>query len=51
MHPFSKIPLFLEIQDVPTFYRPIGKAKVLSDSFNGFLYKFYPQSILIFEEY
>ena len=51
MHPFSKIPLFLEIQDVPTFYRPIGKTKVLNDSFNQFVYKFYPQSILILEEY
>ena len=49
--PFSKIPPFLEIQDVPTFYRPIGKTKVLNDSFNRFVYKFYPQSILILEEY
>ena len=30
--PFSKIPPFLEIQDVPTFYRPIRKTKVLNDS-------------------
>ena len=49
--PFSKIPLFLEIQDVPTFYRPIRKTKVLNESFNQLLYKFYPQSILILEEY
>ena len=48
---FSKIPPFLEIQDVPTFYRPIRKAKVLNESFNQFVYKFYPQSILILEEY
>ena len=32
--PFSKIPPFLEIQDVPTFHRPIRKTKVLKDSFN-----------------
>ena len=32
--PFSKISPFLEIQDVPTFYRLIGKTKVLNDSFN-----------------
>ena len=49
--PFSKILPFLEIQDVPTFYRPIRKTKVLNDSFNRFVYKFYPQSILILEEY
>ena len=49
--PFSKIPPFLEIQDVPTFYRPIRKTKVLNDPFNRFVYKFSPQSILIFEEY
>ena len=30
--PFSKISSFLEIQDVPTFCRPIGKTKVLNDS-------------------
>ena len=40
--PFAKIPLFLEIQDVPTFYRPIGKTKVLNESFNQLLYNFYP---------
>ena len=49
--PFSKIPPFLEIQDVPTFYRPIRKTKVLNDFFNPFVYKFYPQSILIVEGY
>ena len=49
--PFSKISPFLEIQDDPTFYRPIGKTKVLNDSFNRVLYKFYSQSILILEEY
>ena len=48
---FSKIPPFLEIQDVPTFYRPIRKTKVLKDSFSRFVYDFYPQSILILEEY
>ena len=49
--PFSKIPPFLEIQDVPTFYRPIGKTKVLNDYFDWFVYKFYPKRILILEEY
>ena len=34
--PFSTIPPFLEIQDVPTFYRPIRKTKVLKDSFNSY---------------
>ena len=48
--PFSKIPLFLEIQDVPTFHMSIGKAKVLNISCNQFAYNFYPQSILILEE-
>ena len=28
------IPPFLEIQDVPTFYNPIQKRKVLKDLFN-----------------
>ena len=50
-HPFSKILPFLEIQNVPSFYRPIEKTKVLNESFNQLLYKFYPQSILISEEY
>ena len=45
------IPPFLEIQDGPTFYRPIGKTKVLKHSFNRFAYNFYSQSILILEEY
>ena len=39
------------IQDVPTFYRPTGKTKVLNYSFNQFVYNFYPQSILILKEY
>ena len=49
--PFSKIPPFLEIQDVPTFYKLIKKIKVLKNSFNKFVYNFNPQSILILEEY
>ena len=49
--PLSKIPLFLKIRDVPTFYGPIRKTKILNDSFNRFVYNFYPQSILILEEY
>ena len=48
--PFSKIPPFLEIQDVPTFHMSIGKTKVLNNSCNQFVYNFYPQSILILEE-
>ena len=36
-HPFSKISAFLEIQDVTTFYRPVGKTKALKDSFNLFV--------------
>ena len=48
---FSKITLFLEIQDVLNLHRPIVKAKVLKDVFNWFVYNFYPQSILILEEY
>ena len=48
--PFSKIPPFLEIQDVPTFHRSIGKTKVLNNSCNPFVYSFFPQSILILEE-
>ena len=55
-HPLSrstppKILPFPEIQDVPIFHRPIRKTKVLNESFNQFLHKFYPQSILILEEY
>ena len=49
-HPFSKIPPFLEIQDVPTFHRSIGKTKVLNNSCNQFLYSICPQSILILKE-
>ena len=37
--PFSRIPPFLKIQNVPIFYRPIRKTKVLNDSFNQFVYK------------
>ena len=48
--PFSKIPLFLEIQDVPTFHRLIKKTKVLNNFCNRFVYNFYPQSILVLEE-
>ena len=48
--PLSKIPPFLEIQDVPTFHRSIGKTKVLNDSCNQFVYHFYTQSILVLEE-
>ena len=48
---FSKISPFLEIQDVPTFYRHTGKTNGLIESSNRLLYKFYPQSILILEEY
>ena len=47
---FLRFPLFLEIQDVSTFYRSIGKTKVLNNSCNQFLYNFYPQSMLILEE-
>ena len=49
--PFSSILPFLELQDVPTFYRPLRKTKVLNNLFNQFVYKFYPQFILILEEY
>ena len=38
---FSMIPSFLEIQDVPTFYNPIDKRKVLKDIFNRVVYNFY----------
>ena len=51
--PFLDQPLpppFLEIQDISTFHRPIGKTKVLNNSCNQFVYNFYPQSILILEE-
>ena len=49
--PFSRLSPFLEIQDVSTFYRAIGKAKILNHSFNRFVYNLYPQTILILEEY
>ena len=49
--PFLRFPPpFLEMQDVPTFHRSIGKAKVLNNSCNQFVYNFYPQSILILKE-
>ena len=48
--PFSKIPPFLEIQDVPTFHRFIRKRKVLNNFCNQFVCNFYPQSILVLEE-
>ena len=41
---------FLEIQDVPTFQRFIGKTKVLNNSCNRFVYNLYPQSIIVLEE-
>ena len=40
--PPKRVPPFLEIQDVLTFYRPIRKIKVLKDCFNRFVYNFYP---------
>ena len=43
--------VILEIQDVLTFRRSMGKAKVLNNSCNQYVYNFYPQSILILEEY
>ena len=46
--PFSKIPSFLEIQDVSTFHRSIGKTKELNNSCYQFAYNFYPQSTLNF---
>ena len=48
--PFSNIPPFLEIQDVPNFHRSATKRKVLNNSCNQFVYHVYPQSILILEE-
>ena len=47
---FLRFPAFLEIQDVPTFHRFIGKTKVLNNYCNQFVYNFYSQSILILEE-
>ena len=49
--PFLHQPLFLEIQDVPTFHRSFRKTKVLTNSCNQFAYHFYPKSILVLEEY
>ena len=46
-----QIPPFLKIQDVPSFFRLIGKTKVLKDSFNHLVDHIYPQSILILEQY
>ena len=34
---------FLEFQDVPTFHRSLWKTKVLNNSCNQFVYRFYPQ--------
>ena len=48
--PFLRFPPLLEIQDIPTFHRSIGKTKVLNNSFTQFVYNFYPQGILILEE-
>ena len=48
--PFSKIPPFQEIHDVPTFHRFIGKTKVMNKSCNQFVCNFYPQRILVLEE-
>ena len=47
---FSKIPSFLEIQDVPTFDRCIKKPKVLNNFCNQFIYHLHLQSILVLEE-
>ena len=44
---FSKIPCFLDIQDVTTFHRFIGEEKVLNNSCNQFVYNFYPEIILV----
>ena len=48
--PISKIPPFLEIQDVPTFHMFIGKIKVLNNSCNQFVYNSYLHGIFILEE-
>ena len=50
-HPFSKIPPFLEIEDIPIFHRFIRKTKVLDNPCNHFVYNSYPQSILVLEEF
>ena len=39
---FFKTFLFLQIKDVPTIHRSIGQTKVLNNSFNQFVYNFYP---------
>ena len=39
------------MQDVSTFHRSLGKTKALNNSCNRFVYHFYPQSILVLEEY
>ena len=39
------------MQDVPTFYRPIGEKKYWMTPLTNFVYNFYLQSILISEEY
>ena len=49
--PPPSFPEIQEIQDAPTFYGPIGKTKVLCESYYRVVYNFYPQSILILEEY
>ena len=41
----------LETFSAETLIEPIRKTKVLNESFNQFVYKFYLQSILILEEY
>ena len=38
--PVYKITSFVEIQDVPIFYKPIVETKVLNDYFNIFVYNF-----------
>ena len=45
---FCKIPLFLEIQDVPTLHRSIRKTKVLNNFCNQFVYNFLPSKYLNF---
>ena len=41
----------VEVQDASTFHRSIRKTKVVINSCNQFEHNFYPQSILILEEY
>ena len=47
---FSKILLFLEIQDDPPFHISPRKTQVLNNPCNQFVYHFCPQSILVLEE-